>query len=149
PVADDCVGIAILTSRRGGFDHHLDAFPSLKERVNGHAHDADRAGGPLRQRVRARTAGRVLLVGDAAGYVDALTGEGLGLAFGAAELLVDCVIRGRPEAYGRLWGQFTRRVRMLTAALLQASAYAPARSRIVPAAKAMPTVFTGIVNLLA
>src|ERR1700743_2745330 len=38
---------------------------------------------------------------------------------------------------------------MLTAALLQASAYAPARSRIVPAATAMPLVFTGIVNLLA
>jgi predicted naringenin-chalcone synthase len=33
--------------------------------------------------------------------------------------------------------------------LLQASAYAPARSRIVPAAVATPTVFTGIVNLLA
>jgi hypothetical protein len=33
--------------------------------------------------------------------------------------------------------------------LLQASAYAPARSRIVPAAVAMPTAFTRIVNLLA
>ena len=30
----------------------------------------------------------MLLVGDAAGYVDALTGKGLGIAFGAAELLV-------------------------------------------------------------
>ena len=38
---------------------------------------------------------------------------------------------------------------MLTAALLQASAYGPTRSRIVPAAVAMPAVFTGIVNLLA
>jgi hypothetical protein len=37
---------------------------------------------------------------------------------------------------------------MLTAALLQASAYAPPRARIVPAAAAMPAVFTGIVNLL-
>ncbi|HXO45985.1 MAG TPA: monooxygenase, partial [Mycobacterium sp.] len=84
-----------------------------------------------------------------AGYVDALTGEGLGLAFGAAELLVDCVMSGRPQDYDRQWRQLTRRYRMLTAALLQVSAYAPARSRIVPAAKAMPAVFTGIVNLLA
>ncbi|MDT5168019.1 MAG: hypothetical protein QOD02_1338 [Mycobacterium sp.] len=38
---------------------------------------------------------------------------------------------------------------MLTAALLQVSAYAPARSRIVLAAVAMPAVFTGVVNLLA
>ena len=27
PVADDCVGIAILTSQQGRFEQHLDAFP--------------------------------------------------------------------------------------------------------------------------
>ncbi len=84
PVADDCVGIAILTSRQGRFEQHLDAFPALRELTDGHPHEPDRAAGPLRQRVRGRVAGRVLLVGDAAGYVDALTGEGLGLAFAAA-----------------------------------------------------------------
>ena len=26
PVSEDCVGIAILTSRRGGFAEHLDCF---------------------------------------------------------------------------------------------------------------------------
>src|SRR5271154_357562 len=149
PVADDCVGVALLSSGRGGFDCHLEEFPALRDRIEGHPHEPDRAAGPLRQNVSSRTAGRILLVGDAAGYVDALTGEGLGLAFGAAELLVDCVISDRPQDYDRQWRQLTRRYRMLTAALLQVSAYAPARSRIVPAAKAMPTVFTGMVNLLA
>ncbi|MGA7463833.1 MAG: NAD(P)/FAD-dependent oxidoreductase [Mycobacterium sp.] len=149
PVADDCVGIALLTSQRGGFDCHLEKFPALRDRIAGHPHEPDRAAGPLRQKVSNRTAGRVLLVGDAAGYVDALTGEGLGLAFGAAELLVDCVLANRTEDYDRCWRQLTRRYRLLTAALLQASAYAPARSRIVPAAVAMPTAFTRIVNLLA
>jgi flavin-dependent dehydrogenase len=149
PVADDCVGVALLSSSRGGFDSHLDEFPALRDRIAGHPHEPDRAAGPLRQNVSSRTAGRILLVGDAAGYVDALTGEGLGLAFGAAEALVDCVMAGRPEDYDRRWRQLTRRYRLLTAALLQASAYAPARSRIVPAAKAMPSLFTGIVNLLA
>ena len=103
PVADDCVGIAILSSTRGGFDSHFDEFAALKDRVRGHAHGQDRAAGPLRQKVRTRTAGRVLLVGDAAGYIDALTGEGMGLAFGAAELLVDCVLAGRPGDYDRRW----------------------------------------------
>jgi flavin-dependent dehydrogenase len=149
PVADACVGIALLTSQRGGFDCHLQKFPALCDRIAGYPHEPDRAAGPLRQRVSSRTAGRVLLVGDAAGYVDALTGEGLGLAFGAAELLVDCVLANRTEDYDRRWRQLTRRYRLLTAALLQASAYAPARSRIVPAAVAMPTAFTRIVNLLA
>jgi flavin-dependent dehydrogenase len=149
PVADDCVGVAILTSRKGGFDEHFGAFPALQERVHGQAHGPDRAAGPLRQRVRTRTAGRVMLVGDAAGYVDALTGEGLGIAFGAAELLVDCVAADRPQDYDLRWRRMSRRYRLLTAAVLQASALRPLRSRIVPAAALFPGVFRGVVNLLA
>jgi flavin-dependent dehydrogenase len=149
PVADDCVGIAILSSSRGGFDSHFDGFPALKDRVVGHEHGPDRAAGPLRQKARRRTAGRVLLVGDAAGYIDALTGEGMGLAFGAAELLVNCVVAERPDDYDRQWRRLTRRYRLLTAALVEAGAHAAIRSRIVPAATALPRVFAGAVNQLA
>ena len=149
PVADDCVGIAILTSRRGGFDSHFGEFADLADRVHGCSHDHDRAAGPLRQTVRARAAGRVLLVGDAAGYVDALTGEGLGIAFGAAELLVDCVAADRPGDYDRQWRRMSRRYRLLTTGLLRASAHASVRSKLVPAAVALPAVFAGLVNQLA
>ncbi|MET0898275.1 MAG: NAD(P)/FAD-dependent oxidoreductase [Mycobacterium sp.] len=149
PVSDGCVGIAVLGSTRGGFDKHLDEFPELRERVQGLPHGPDRAAGPLRQRVSTRTAGRVLLVGDAAGYVDALTGEGMGLAFGAAELLVDCIIADRTEDYDRRWRQLTWRYRFLTAALVHAGAHPRLRSRIVPSAAALPWVFSGVVNQLA
>ena len=149
PVADDCVGIAILSSSRGGFDRHLTDFPALTERIEGRPHGPDRAAGPLRQNVRNRTAGRVLLVGDAAGYIDALTGEGLGLAFGAAELLVNCIVAQRPEDYDPQWRALTRRYRMLTAGLVRAGSVPLLRSRIVPAARALPTVFAGVVNQLA
>jgi flavin-dependent dehydrogenase len=149
PVADDCVGIALLSSTRGGFDSHLAEFPALRDRIAGHDHGPDRAAGPLRQKVSHRSAGRVLLVGDAAGYVDALTGEGLGLAFGAADLLVNCVTADRPQEYDRLWRTMTRRYRALTAGLLYASTHESVRSRIVPAAHALPGVFTRVANLLA
>jgi flavin-dependent dehydrogenase len=99
--------------------------------------------------VRRRVAGRVLLVGDAAGYLDALTGEGLGIAFGGAELLVGCVAADRPADYERQWRRMSRQYRMLTAAVLQASAYPAVRSRIVPAAARLPTVFTALMNRLA
>jgi flavin-dependent dehydrogenase len=148
PVAADCVGVAVLTSRKGSFDAHLSAFPDLQQRVQGRAHGPDRAAGPLRQRVRSRTAGRVMLVGDAAGYVDALTGEGLGIAFGAAQLLVECVVAQQPQQYDRRWRRMSRRYRLLTAAALEASG-SPIRSRIVPAAERFPRVFAGVVNLLA
>ena len=98
--------------------------------------------------MRSRTAGRVLLVGDAAGYIDALTGEGMGMAFGAAELLVGCVVRDRPDEYDRQWRRLTRRYRMLTAGLVAASARPPLRAAIVPAAEALPAVFARLVNLL-
>lgn len=148
PVADDCVGVVILTSGRGRFDEHIGKLPQLAERIHGLPHGADRAAGPLRQKVRDRTAGRVLLVGDAAGYIDALTGEGMGLAFGAAELLVGCVLADRPGDYDRQWRALTRRYRFLTAALLYGSGFRPVRASITPAAAALPVVFSAVVNAL-
>lgn len=149
PVADDCVGVAILTSRQGKFGDHLLDFPTLATRLDGVPHGKDRAAGPLRQRVRRRVQGRVLLVGDAAGYVDALTGEGLGIAFGGAELAVEAIRAGAPGDYDRRWRAMSRRYRLLTAGLLQAGGVPPVRAAIVPAAAALPAVFGRIVNLLA
>ncbi|MUL49547.1 NAD(P)/FAD-dependent oxidoreductase [Mycobacterium sp. CBMA293] len=149
PVADDCVGIAILSAGRGGFESKFAAFDELRQRVAGHEFGPARAAGPLRQQVRNRVAGRVLLVGDAAGYVDALTGEGMGLAFSAAEALVDCVVRDRVDEYDHRWRALTRRYRLLTEALVQAGAVPALRSRVVPAAAALPKVFSAAVNLLA
>ncbi len=91
----------------------------------------------------------MLLVGDAAGYVDALTGEGIGLAFAAAKLLVGCVTADRPQAYDRRWRRMSSRYRLLTAAILRASTVAPVRSRIVPAAARFPRAFSRLANLLA
>src|SRR5262249_25197418 len=99
PVADDCVGIAILTSRKGGFDAHLGGFPVLQEQVSGHTHGPDRAAGPLRQKVGSRTAGRVLLVGGAARYGDALTGGGRGIAVGATQVLGALVAADPPQRH--------------------------------------------------
>lgn len=148
PVSDDCVGVAILKSSKGGFEQHLQQFPELMDRLHGLPHGQDRAAGPLRQRVTKRAAGRVLLVGDAAGYVDALTGEGMGLAFGAAELAVNCIARDGVQDYDRQWRTLTRRYRFLTAALLHATGIAPVRAAITPVAAAAPMVFGRIVNAL-
>ena len=43
--------------------------------------------------------GRVLLVGDAAGLVDPLSGDGIYEAFVSAKLAADAVVAGRPEEY--------------------------------------------------
>jgi flavin-dependent dehydrogenase len=71
------------------FDHLLASFPALAARLAGAPPASrDRGAGPLLQRARAVVRGNVALVGDAAGYVDAITGEGLAVALHQAVALV-------------------------------------------------------------
>ncbi|MCY0941090.1 MULTISPECIES: NAD(P)/FAD-dependent oxidoreductase [Streptomyces] len=149
PLAPDRIGVALLTSEHAPFDVQLARFPLLAQRLSGARGTPVRGAGPLRQGARVRVAGRVLFVGDAAGYVDALTGEGLTLAVTAAGELVRCVREGRPQAYERAWRELSRSYRTLTASLLWARHRPPVARRIVPLAARLPRVFTGAVNLLA
>ena len=150
PVADDLVGVAVLTSARGTFDSHLEAFPALTRRLQGaRPASAVMGAGPLRQRVHARTAGRVLLVGDAAGYVDALTGEGIAVALRTSAELVDCIRADRPQDYEAAWRRVSWECRLLTASLLWARNRPLVAPRIVPAAAALPDVYRAIVNRLS
>jgi flavin-dependent dehydrogenase len=91
----------------------------------------------------------VLRVGDAAGYVDALTGEGIAVSMAAARAAVACLVAGRPGDYPRAWRTASRRYRWITGALLAASRRPVLRSAIVPAARALPPVFSAAVNQLA
>ncbi|MDG5805731.1 FAD-dependent monooxygenase [Streptomyces ossamyceticus] len=149
PVADDLVGVAVLTAARGSFDDHLVAFPELRERLTGSAPAGPvRGAGPLRQDTSARTAGRVLLVGDAAGYVDALTGEGVALALAQAQAAIRAVVEGDVARYEREWRRLTRRYRWLTHALLGATRVPPVRGALVPLAQRLPWLFTAAVDVL-
>lgn len=149
PVGENLVGVAVLSTRRRGYPEHLADFPALLERLEGPAATPVRGAGPLRQRVRARVAGRVLLVGDAAGYVDALTGEGVSLALASARLLVDCLRAGTPGSYEAAWLRLSRRHRLLTGALVGTRRYWTAGRLIVPAARRMPSLFGAAVHALA
>ncbi|MEU4088846.1 NAD(P)/FAD-dependent oxidoreductase [Streptomyces aureus] len=148
PVADDLIGVAVLSRVRRGYDEHLYAFPDLTARLRGAGATEVRGAGPLLQRARRRVAGRVLLVGDAAGYVDALTGEGIALGLVTAEAAVRCLAAGRAPEYERAWARLTRRHRLLTGTLLAASRRPATARLIVPAASRLPPVFTAAVRAL-
>jgi 2-polyprenyl-6-methoxyphenol hydroxylase-like FAD-dependent oxidoreductase len=149
PIAHDQIGLAILSGARASFDDQLAQFPELAGRLSGAAGSRVLGAGPLRQRTRARVAGRVLLVGDAAGYVDALTGEGLTVSLTAARLLAGCLAADRPGDYERLWARSSRRYRALTAGLLWAAARPALRRGIVRTAAAAPKAFELAVAQLA
>jgi flavin-dependent dehydrogenase len=149
PVGTDCVGVAVLGGGHAPFEERLAAFPALLERLPSTPVGQVRAAGPLHQHVAARVSGRVLLVGDAAGYVDALTGEGLAIAFACAAALVRRVAGGRPQMYERDYRALTRRYRVITSALLASSRQPVLRRRIVPLAAKAPWLFSAAVNQLA
>jgi geranylgeranyl reductase family protein len=54
---------------------------------------------PMRDLGAVAVRGRVLLVGDAAGLVDPLSGDGIYEAFVSGKLAADAILAGRPEAY--------------------------------------------------
>ena len=145
PVEPDLVGVAILSRHR----HDLAWFPWLERRLAGVAHGPERGCGPLRQVVSRRVAGRVLLVGDAAGYEDALTGEGVSLAVKQAGAAVAAIAADRPGDYEREWRRLTRRNRLLTRGLVLSTRPRPARRAIVPACAALPGLFGRAVDALA
>ena len=150
PVADDLVGVAVLGPAGTGFDEALDALPTLTARLRGACAATElRGAGPLRQTARSVRKGRILLVGDAAGYVDALTGEGLSTGFTAAREAVAAIADGHPERYPRAWSRATRRHRLLTETLLGLTARPGPRALLVPAAARLPRVFGAAVDLLA
>ncbi len=150
PVGPDCVGVAVLCSGGAPYEQWLGRFPSLTSRLGEAAVLGPvRGAGPLHQRAARPSAGRVFLVGDAAGYVDALTGEGIAVGLRSAAALVDCLVGGRPEAYDAAWRRASRRYRTLTSGLLWAARRPALRARIVPAAARFPAGYAAVVDALA
>lgn len=149
PVSEYLVGIAVLGPPRTEFDGTVAAIAEVADHLHG-AEPASglRGAGPFRQRSAGRIAGRVLLVGDSSGYVDAITGEGLRLGFEQARVAVESIAHGRPADYPRAWRRVTRDFRMLTAGLV-AAASGPLRPGIVPAARALPWLYGSVVERLA
>lgn len=149
PVAPDCVGVAVLGERPLDHAAAIAAVPELADRLRGAPTTSRLLGaGPLRQSASGRVRGRALLVGDAAGYVDALTGEGLRIGFAEAAAAVAAIVHDDVAGYEREWRTITRSYRQLTTGLVWAAAHPLLRARIVPLAAAMPWAFTRIVGVL-
>ncbi|MGB2838813.1 MAG: FAD-dependent monooxygenase [Actinomycetes bacterium] len=150
PVAPDLVGVALLGPRGGPFGARLAGFPALVDRLRDAVPSGPVLGaGPLRRQARRPLHDRVLLVGDAAGYVDALTGEGLAVGFASAGAAVSAVSSGDLEQYSRAWRSVTRRFRWSTEVLLRTTQRQRPRRAMLPLADTLPSVFRGAVRQLA
>ena len=148
PVGPDRVGIALLWSAAGGrtgdYDTVLARFPELRARLGPAAACPEttvRGAGPFDVRVEPVARGRVLLVGDAAGYLDAITGEGLSLAFASAAALVQATAGEDASAYPRAWERLRRRHIAFTRLVLWVAERPSCRRHVLRALSRSPDVF--------
>ncbi len=123
PAGRERVGVAFLWEKHAvpppaSVESLLRRFPGLGGRLSGVPTDSrPRGAGPLAVAARSCIADRLALVGDAAGYVDAITGEGVSLALSCAQALgairPPALERGASRAalepYGRFFGRAFRR----------------------------------------
>jgi len=149
PVGEQTVGVAILFEQSGRYDCMLEAFPQLVERLDGApAVTEERGAGPFEQRVRRRVHGRILLAGDAAGYLDALTGEGVALALETGRAAAEAVSRDAPGDYERRYREATRAYFGLTETLLTVTRSRRMHRPLVRLLEMVPGLFDGVVRLL-
>lgn len=149
PLAGELTGLAVLARVGTAPGDVLAGLPELAGLLGCDAPVFARAAGPFLHLPTRRVRGRVLLVGDAAGYVDALTGEGLSVGFAQAHALVRALARGEPAAYERAWWRVSALPLGLAAGLVGATSLAPARRGIVPAAALWPGAFGAVVAAVA
>lgn len=149
PVASDLVGVAVLFEGGGlDFDAVLGRFPALARRLAGApAASRDRGAGPLAQRVRAVASGNLALVGDAAGYVDAITGEGVAAAFRQAFAVVEAIVSGSLAGYPAAHRRIVRLPEALTRLLLTVERRPWLRRRVMRALASDRRLFDAILAL--
>ena len=152
PVSSEEIGVAMLWGAREGpargFDDLLGRFPSLAARLAGAPQTSrDRGAGPFLQRVRGVVRGPVALVGDAAGYLDAITGEGLAVTFHQAAALVAAIAAGDLARYAAAHRRIGRLPGIITRLVLACERRPALRRRAVAALAAEPALFSRLLGI--
>jgi menaquinone-9 beta-reductase len=144
PVAADeiCVVTMAETAEEAHFDRALTVLPELRKRLADAEIDGRERGAiTALQSLRRVWRGQVALVGDASGGVDAITGEGLRLAFRQAEALADAMKANDLRAYQRRHRQLTRRPMWMSRLLLMLGRQEIVRARTMQTLSRRPELF--------
>lgn len=149
PVGEREVGVAMLwRGPKGRFDDLLARLPALADRLSGApVASSDLGAGPLERPVKGVVSGRVALVGDAAGYVDAITGEGLSAGFAQAEALSEALAGGALERYAFAHQRIQRRPVQMIRALLAIEKRPWLRRRFVATLARDPALFERLLEI--
>jgi menaquinone-9 beta-reductase len=143
PVSEDEICVA-LTTRRSGlrFEEALTDFPGLAERLKDAGPDNRHLGALTMTRTLSTVQlGDIALVGEASGSVDAVTGEGLSLAFQQAIALVRAMQAGDLLQYEAAHRRIARLPRLMSRLMLTMDQHPLLRGRAFRALAEQPDYF--------
>jgi flavin-dependent dehydrogenase len=148
PVGEREVGVAVIVR-----DAHcrmadlLREMPGLEARLAGAEAGPERGAVTTTRRLRRVAVGRVALVGDASGSADAITGEGMGIAFRQALLLADCLADDDVERYNRLHAATLKLPQSMARVLLLMDRFPALRDRAIGMLAANPRLFDRLLGV--
>ena len=149
PVSDNEICVALITrSPSVRWEDALPHFPALGARLK----DAQPGKRPLgalsiSRRLATVQLGKVALVGEASGSVDAVTGEGLSMAFRQAIALAEAMRGGSLQQYEVAHRGIARLPRMMSTLMLAMDAHPHFRRRVFRALTSEPDSFRRLLAL--
>jgi len=151
PVSREEVCLALVSSSpklRLRMDDALGEFPELSARLkDAEPASSERGAITVTRKLRRVYRGRTVLVGDASGGVDAITGEGIGLGFRQAALLGDCLASGDLARYQKGHRTLIRRPALMARMMLFMAEHSHLRQRTMQVFQSSPQSFAGMLAL--
>jgi flavin-dependent dehydrogenase len=143
PVSKDEVCVASVSrDPRLRLTEALQRYPELQARLDGAAaSSAERGAITATSRLNRVTREHIALIGDASGTVDAITGEGLCLAFSQALVLADCLATGDLARYPHEHRKLARRPQLTSQLLLTLNGRPSLQRRALQAFQKRPDIF--------
>ena len=142
-----CVAL-ISSSPKLRLEDALGEFPQLSERLRDAEHaSSERGAVTVSRRQRRVFRDRTVLVGDASGGVDAITGEGLCLAFRQAALLGKCLATDDLARYQIEHRKLIRRPALMARLMLFMGQHPRLRQRTMRVFQSSPRSFAGMLAM--
>jgi menaquinone-9 beta-reductase len=149
PVGSEEVCVVLISSSpKVRLDDRLGEFPELCASLeSAEVASSERGAITVTQRLRSVYRGRTVLVGDASGGVDAITGEGLCLTFRQAALLGDCLASGDLARYQKGHRGLIRRPALMARMMLVMARHRHLRQRTMQVFQSHPRSFAGMLAM--
>ncbi len=149
PVGREEVCVAMISRNpKLRLEDGLGEFPELCARLEDAEHTSSERGAiTVLRSLRRVYRGRTVLVGDASGGVDAITGEGLCLAFRQAALLGECLASGDLAGYQRGHRRLLRRPALMARLMLFMARHPHLRRRTMQVFQSTPRSFAGMLAM--